>query len=137
MNIKELKTLLKENNIHFYSYWDKKRLTAVANEHNLLPQIELEKERSKNDKYDRLRTIRNNPRQVMVEDIETGEIKTFPSIYEASKFLDTSPYTIYYWGNKDGAWKNKYEILVESFYHVRVKNVIKLILIFFFFFIKT
>ena len=113
MNIKELKTLLKENNIHFYSYWDKKRLTAVANEHNLLPQIELEKERSKNDKYDRLRTIRNNPRQVMVEDIETGEIKTFPSIYEASKFLDTSPYTIYYWGNKDGAWKNKYEILVE------------------------
>ena len=113
MNIKELKTLLKENNIHFYSYWDKKRLTAVANEHNLLPKIELEKERSKHDKYYRLRKIRNNPRQVMVEDIETGEIKTFPSIYEASKFLDTSPYTIYYWGNKDGAWKNKYEILVE------------------------
>ena len=113
MNIKELKTLLKENNIHFFAYWDKKRLIAVANEHNLLPQIELEKERSKNDKYDRLRTIRNNPRQVMVENIETGEIKTFPSIYEASKFLDTSPYTIYYWGKKDGAWKNKYEILVE------------------------
>ena len=113
MNIKELKTLLKENKIPFFAYWDKKRLTAVANEHNLLPQIELEKERSKNDKYDRLRTIRNNPRQVMVENIETGEIKTFPSIYEASKFLDTSPYTIYYWGNKDGAWKNKYEILVE------------------------
>ena len=113
MNIKELKTLLKENNIPFFAYWDKKRLTAVANEHNLLPQIELEKERSKNDKYDRLRTIRNNPRKVMVENIETGEIKTFPSIYGASKFLDTSPYTVYYWGNKDGVWKNKYEILVE------------------------
>ena len=63
MNIKELKTLLKENNIPFFAYWDKKRLTAVANEHNLLPQIELEKERSKNDKYDRLKTIRNNPRK--------------------------------------------------------------------------
>ena len=95
MNIKELKTLLKENNIPFFAYWDKKRLTAVANEHNLLPQIELEKERSKNDKYDRLRMIRNNPRTVMVENIETGEIKTFPSIYGASKFLDTSPYTVY------------------------------------------
>ena len=47
MNIKELKTLLKENKIHFYIYWDKKRLTAVANEHNLLPKIELEKEKSK------------------------------------------------------------------------------------------
>ena len=35
MNIKELKTLLKENNIPFFTYWDKKRLTAVANEHNL------------------------------------------------------------------------------------------------------
>ena len=113
MNIKELKTLLKENNIPFFAYWDKKRLTAVAHEHNLLPQIELENERSKNDKYDRLRMIRHNPRTVMVENIETGEIKTFPSIYGASKFLDTSPYTVYYWGNKDGAWKNKYEILVE------------------------
>ena len=95
MNIKELKTLLKENNIPFFGYWDKKRLTAVANEHNLLPQIELEKERSKNDKYNRLRMIRNNPRTVTVENIETGEIKTFPSIYGASKFLDTSPYTVY------------------------------------------
>ena len=49
----------------------------------------------------------------MVEDVETGEIKTFPSIYGASNFLDTSPYRVYYWGNKDGARKNKYEILVE------------------------
>ena len=113
MNIKELKTLLKENIIPFFAYWDKKRLRAVANEHNLLPQIELEKERSKNDKYDRLKTIRDNPRTVMVEDVETGEIKTFPSIYGASKILDTFPYTVYYWGHKDGAWKNKYEILVK------------------------
>ena len=113
MNIKELKTLLKENDIPFFAYWDKKRLTAVANEHNLLPKPEPEKERSKNVKYDRLKTIRNNPRIVMLEDIETNEIKTFPSIYEASKSLDTSPYTIYYWSNKNGAWKNKYEILAE------------------------
>ena len=103
---KELKTLLKENNIHFYSYWDKKRLTDVANEHNLLPQIELEKEISKNVKYDKLKTSRNNPKTVMVKNIETSEIKTFSSIYETSEFLDTSPYTIYYW-SKRGAWKNR------------------------------
>ena len=119
MNIKELKTLLKENNIPFFAYWDKKRLTAAANEHNLLPWVEPKNEhnllpwvepkneRSKNDKYDKydkydkLKTIRDNPRTVMVEDVETGEIKTFPSIYGASKFLDTSPHTVYYWGNKD------------------------------------
>ena len=113
MNVKELKTLLNKNDIPFYAYWGKKRLLNLANEHNLLPKPEPEKEKSKNDKYDRLKTIRHNPRTATVKDIETGEIKTFPSIYEASKFLDTSPYTIYYWGKRDGAWKNKYEILVE------------------------
>ena len=121
MNIKELKTLLKENNTPFFAYWDKKRLTAVANEHNLLPRVEPKNERSKNDKYerskndkyDKLKTIRNSPKTATVKDVETDEIKTFPSIYGASKFLDTSPHTVYYWGNKDGAWKNKYEILVE------------------------
>ena len=30
MNIRELKTLLKENKIHFYSYWDKKRLISLG-----------------------------------------------------------------------------------------------------------
>ena len=75
MNIKELKTLLKENNIPFYAYWGKKKLIGLANEHDLLPKPEPEKEKSKNVKYDRLKTIRNNPRTVMVEDIKTGEIK--------------------------------------------------------------
>ena len=50
MNIKELKTLLKENNIHFYAYWDKKKLVDLANEHDLLPKPEPEKEKSKNVK---------------------------------------------------------------------------------------
>ena len=69
MNMKELKTLLKKNNIHFYAYWDKKKLVDLANEHDLLPKPEPEKEKSKNVKYDRLKTIRHNPRKVMLEDI--------------------------------------------------------------------
>ena len=113
MNIKELKTLLKENKIHFYSYWDKKRLTAVANEHNLLPKIELEKEKSKDVNYNRLKTIKLNPRTVMLEDIETGEIKTFPSIYKGAKFIDQAPQTITYWGNREGAWNNKYKVVIK------------------------
>ena len=80
MNIKELKTILKENNVHFYTYWDKKKLVALANEHDLLPKPEPKKEKSKDVKYNRLKTIRHNPRKVTLEDIETGEIKTFPSI---------------------------------------------------------
>ena len=108
MNVKELKTLLKENKIHFYSYWDKKRLINLAYENDLLPKIELEKEKSKDVNYNRLKTIRNNPKKVILEDIETGEIKTFPSIYRAAIFIDQAPQTITYWGNREGAWNNQY-----------------------------
>ena len=111
MNIKEIKTILKENKIHFYTYWDKKKLVALANEHNLLPKTELEKEKSNDVKYDRLKTIKKNPRKVMLEDIETGEIKTFPSIYKAAKFIDQAPQTVTYWGNRKGAWNNKYKVV--------------------------
>ena len=41
MNVRELKKLLKEKKIHFCSYWDKKRLIALANEHDLLPKTGL------------------------------------------------------------------------------------------------
>ena len=30
MNIKELKTLLKENKIYFYTYWDKKKVNSLG-----------------------------------------------------------------------------------------------------------
>ena len=112
MNIKELKTLLKENKIHFYYYWVKKKLIALVNEHNLLPKTELEGEKSKDVKYDRLKTIKQNPKKVMLEDVKTGEIKTFPSIYKAAKFIDQAPQTITYWGEKEGAWNNKYRVAV-------------------------
>ena len=111
MNIRELKTFLKENNIHFYTYWDKKKLIALANEHDLLPKTEPEKEKSKDVKYDRLKTIKQNPRKVMLEDVETGEIKTFPSIYKAAKFIDQAPQTITYWNGE--VWKNTYKVVIE------------------------
>ena len=30
MNIKELKSILKENNINFYTYWDKKKVSLFS-----------------------------------------------------------------------------------------------------------
>ena len=113
MNIRELKTLLKDNKIKFYTYWDKKRLVALANEHNLLPKTELEKEKSNDVKYDRLKMIKKNPRKVMLVDIETDEIKTFPSIYKVGKFIDQAPQMITYWGNRNGAWNDKYKVVIE------------------------
>ena len=100
MNIRELKMLLKENKIHFWSYWDKKRLIALANEH----------EKSKDPKYDRLKTIKQKPRKVSLEDIKTGEIKTFPSIYKEAKFIDQALMAICYWNG--GVWNNKYNVVI-------------------------
>ena len=112
MIVRELKTLLKENKINFYTYWNKKRLIALANEHNLFPKIEVEKEKSKDAKYDILKTIRQNPRKVLLEDVKTGEIKIFPSIYKAAKFIDRAPQTVTYWRNREGAWNNKYKVFI-------------------------
>ena len=113
MNIKELKSILKENNIKFYTYWDKKRLVSLANEHNLLPKIEIDKEKSEDVNYDRLKTFKKNPKKVILENIETGEIINFPSIYKAAKFIDQAPLTITYWGNKEGGWNNKYKVTLQ------------------------
>ena len=38
VNVKELQAVLKKHKIHFYSYWDKKRLLDLANENKLLPE---------------------------------------------------------------------------------------------------
>ena len=111
MNVRELKTLLKENKIHFYTYWDKEKLISLANEHNLLPKTEPKEEKSKDVNYDRLKTIRKNPKKVILEDIKTGEIKTFPSIYKASKFIEQAPQMITYWNGR--VWKNKYKVLIQ------------------------
>ena len=113
MNIKELKSILKENNIKFYTYWDKKRLVSLAIEHNLLPKTEIDKEKSEDVNYDRLKTIMKNPRKVTLENIEMGEIINFPSIYKAAKFIDKAPLTITHWGNKEGVWNNKYKVTLQ------------------------
>ena len=112
MNIKELKSILKENNINFYTFSDKKSLVSLANEHYLLPKTEIDKEKSEDVNYDRLKTIKKNPRKVMLVDIETGKIINFPSIYKVAKFIDQAPQTITYWGKKEGVWNNKYKVII-------------------------
>ena len=111
VNVIELKTILKENEIHFYSYWNKKRLLDLVIEHDLLPEKTFEKQKSKDSKYDRLKTINQNPRKVRLEDIETGEIKTFPSINKAGEFIDRAPLTISYWDGR--VWKNIYKVEIQ------------------------
>ena len=113
VNVEQLKTFLKENKIYFYSYWDKKKLIDLANKHKLLSEKASNKVKSKDPKFDRLKTIKNNPRKVSLEDVETGEIKTFPSIYKAGKFIDQSPQTIFYWDGR--VWRINIRLMSNNF----------------------
>ena len=44
MNIEELTKLLKENRIHFYTYWSKQKLKELAEINDLLPKEEPKEE---------------------------------------------------------------------------------------------
>ena len=117
MNTEDLKKLLKENGVHFYSYWSKPKLIDLAKINKLIPEPEPEPkpepEIPKYVNYERLRNIRNSPVSVKFIDVETKEEKTFPSIYKAAQFLDKCPQTIRHFGKKKGIWNNKYQIIIE------------------------
>ena len=127
MNTKELKKLLKENRVHFYSYWGKGKLEDLARINKLIPEpepepkaepkVEPEPEQKpktpKRPDYKRMRKIRNEPISVKFINMETKEKKIFPSIYKAAQFLDKCPQTIAHYGRKKGIWNKKYQIIIE------------------------
>ena len=122
MNTEELKKLLKENRVHFYSYWGKNKLIDLARINKLIPEPEPEPEEPEEPKpetpkivsWQRLKNIRNSPISVKLIDIETKEENTFPSIYKAAQHLDKCPQTIRHFGKRKGIWNNKYQIITEE-----------------------
>ena len=114
MNIEELRKLLKENRVHFFSYWGKQKLMELAEINDLLPKEEGPKEENlKCANYERLKTIRHTPTKVILKEVETEKEHTFPSIYKAAKFIDRSPRVTRYWGKKNGVWNKKYKVCME------------------------
>ena len=120
MNTEELRKLLKNNGVVAYSYWGKNKLIDLAKINNLLPEPEPEPEEPKepetpkNISWQRLKNIRNSPVNVKIIDIETKEEKLFPSIYKTAQFLDRSPQTIRHYGQRQGIWNKKYQIIIEQ-----------------------
>ena len=121
MNTEELKKLLKENRVHFYSYWGKNKLIDLARINKLIPEPEpvqpeepKEPETPKSVSWQRLKNIRNSPISVKLIDIETKEEKTFPSIYKAAQYLDKCPQTVRHFGKRRGIYNNKYQIITEE-----------------------
>ena len=121
MNTEELRKLLKNNGVVAYSYWGKNKLIDLAKINNLLPEPKPEPEpepeepkQPENISWQRLKNIRKSPVKVKIIDIETGEEKTFPSIYKTAQFLDRSPQTIRHYGQRRGIWNKKYLIIIEQ-----------------------
>ena len=119
MNTEELRKLLKNNGVVAYSYWGKNKLIDLAKINNLLPEPkpEPEPEEPKTPEkisWQKLKNIRKSPVNVKIIDIETGEEKTFPSIYKTAQFLDRSPQTIRHYGQRKGIWNKKYQIIIEQ-----------------------
>ena len=122
MNTKDLRKLLKDNGVCAYTYWGKDKLIDLAKINNLLPEPKPEpepepKEEPKEPKkvsWQKLKQIRNKPVNVKLIDVETGEIKVYPSIYKASQYLDKSPQTIRHYGQRKGVWNKKYQIIINE-----------------------
>ena len=134
MNMEELRKLLKENGVCFYSYWGKGKLEDLARINKLIPEEEPEPEpkvetkvetkvepevkpeqpkTSKRPDYKRMRKIRNEPISVKFIDVETKEEKIFPSIYKSAQFIDKCPQTVAHYGRRKGIWNKKYQIIIE------------------------
>ena len=108
----ELREILRENKIKGYSHYNKKQLIELLKEKGLLPEEPEKPKKEINPRFARLKTIRTNPKRVVLKDIESGDEITFPSIYKASRFINQSPRIITFWNGR--VWKDKYEIKVFS-----------------------
>ena len=112
IKLSQLREILVTHQIEKYMLYDKKQLIVVLGEKGLLPPKPEKVKKEINHKFEKLATIRNNPKQVSLKNVETGDTITFSSIYKASKFIDRSPAIITFWNNR--VWDNRYEIKVFS-----------------------
>ena len=97
--MKELRAMLKENNIRGCLHYNKPELVDVLVKRGLLPEIikittitsppEREDARKEiNPKYNFLKHIHNSPKKDEIRDMETGEIIVYFSMYKAAKRIN-------------------------------------------------
>ena len=92
ISLKELRAMITENNIRGCLHYNKPELVDVLVKRGLLPEIikittissppereDAKKER--NPKYNFLKHIRNSPKKVEIQDMKTGEIIVYSSMY--------------------------------------------------------
>ena len=125
INLRELRAMLKENNIRGCLHYNKPELVDVLVKRGLLPEtmkitsstsLPKRKDTKKkiNPKYNFLKHIRNSPKKVEIHHMKTGEIIVYSSMYKAAKRFNQQSRLIYTYDGK--VWRNRYaiKILTES-----------------------
>ena len=87
MKLSELKAIARENKIVGRSIMNKPEYIASLGEKGLLLEGKIRTEQKTklhpvNDtQYDYLKLIRQNPKRVMIEDVSTGKVNEYPSLF--------------------------------------------------------
>ena len=123
--MRELRAMLKENNIRGYFHYNKPEIVDVLVKRGLLPEIikittstslseRKDTMKERNPKYTFLKHIRNSLKKVEIQDMETGEIIVYSSMYKAAKRFNHQSRLIYAYDGK--LWRNRYaiKVLTES-----------------------
>ena len=123
ISLTELRAMLNENKIRGYLRYNKSELVDVLVKRGLLPDIMNmttitslpERENTKkerNHKYNFLKHLRNSPKKVEIQDMETGEIIIYFSMYKAAKRFNQQSRLISTYDGK--VWRNRYAIKVVT-----------------------
>ena len=125
IRLTELRAMLKKNKIREYLHYNKSELIDVIIKRGLLPDtINIatitslpERENTKkerNPKYNFLKHIRNSPKKVEIQDMETGEIIVYSSMHKAAKTFNQQSRLISAYDRK--VRRNRYaiKVLTES-----------------------
>ena len=125
ISLRELRAMLKETNIRGCLHYNKPKLVDLLVKRGLLPEIikittssslpeRKDTKKERNPKYNFLKRIRNNPKKVEIQDIETGEIIISSSMCKAGKTFNQQSGLIYAYDGK--VWRNRYaiKVLTES-----------------------
>ena len=117
--------MLKENNIRGCLHCNKPVLVHVLVKRGLIPAIikittstllpeQKDTKKERNLKINFLKHIHNSPTKVEIQDMETGEIIVYSSMYKAVKRFNQQSRLIYAYDGK--VWRTRYaiKVLTES-----------------------
>ena len=125
ISLTELRAMLKENKIRGYLHYNKSELVDFLIKRGLLPEtIKIttitslsERENTKkeiNPKYNFIKHIRISPKKVEIQDMETGKITIYSSMYKAAKRFNQQSRLISTYNGKVWRNRNAIKVLTES-----------------------